>query len=102
MALPVLNAEQRAEALRKAAAARSARSAALDRVRKGGLSLAAVLNGDEPALKRAYVRQVLQALPGVGKITAEKAISEIGISADRRVGGLGANQRAALAERFAA
>ena len=102
MALPVMTAEQRAEALRKAAVARSARSAALDRVRRGDLTLAAVLSGEEPALLRAYVRQVLTALPGVGKLTAERAISEAGIAPDRRVAGLGANQRRTLAERFAA
>lgn len=102
MALPTLTAEQRTEALRKAIEARAAKSAALAKVRQGHLTLAAVLNGDEPALLRAYVRQVLEALPGVGKVTAERAISEIGIDPDRRVRGLGTNQRAALAERFAA
>ncbi len=102
MALPVMTAEQRTEALRKAAEARAARSAALAKVRQGHLTLTAVLDGEEPALQRAYVRQVLCALPGVGKVTAEKAITTLGIDPDRRVKGLGPNQRKALAERFAA
>ena len=102
MALPVMTAEQRADALRKAAEARAARSAAMNRVRHGNLTLAAVLDGQEPALQRAYVRQVLCALPGVGKVTAGKVITELGIDPDRRVKGLGPVQRAALAERFTA
>jgi hypothetical protein len=96
-----MTAEQRTEALRKAAEARAARSAALAKVRQGHLTLTAVLDGQEPALQRAYVRQVLCALPGVGKVTAERAIAEAGIDPDRRVKGLGPNQRKALAERFA-
>ena len=102
MSLPVMTPEMRAEALRKAAESRKARSAALDKVRRGDLSVAAVLEDREPALLKARVRQLLCALPGVGKATTEKVLGELGIDPERRVNGLGPKQRAALAERFAA
>ena len=102
MALPVMTPEMRAEALRKAAESRAARAAALARVRRGDLSVPAVLEDKEPALLKARVRQLLCAVPGVGTVTAEKVLGELGIDPDRRVAGLGPKQRAALAERFAA
>jgi hypothetical protein len=102
MALPVMTPEMRELALAKAAAARKERSAALGELTAGKLQLTAVLDGEEPRLQRAYVRQVLCALPGVGKVTTEKAMAEVGIDHDRRVKGLGPRQRTALAEHFAA
>ena len=102
MALPIMTPEMREVALAKAAAARRERSAALAEMTAGRLTLSAVLDGEEPRLQRAYVRQVLCALPGVGKVTTEKALAALGIDRDRRVKGLGPNQRRALAERFAA
>ena len=102
MALPTLTPEQREQALRKAAAARKARAAALDELRKGEVTLAVVLDSQDSPLQRAYVRQVLRALPGVGDVTADKALATIGIDSKRRVAGLGKVQRAALATQFAA
>ena len=46
------------------------------------------------------VAALLEALPGVGKVRAKAVMEEIGISETRRVRGLGANQTAALIERF--
>lgn len=102
MSLPVMTPEVREAALRKAAESRKARAEALARVRRGDLSVAAVLDDKEPVLLKARVRQLLCAVPGVGKVTTEKVLGELGIDPDRRVAGLGPRQRAALAERFAA
>jgi predicted flap endonuclease-1-like 5' DNA nuclease len=102
MSLPVMTPEQRAEALRKAADARKARAGALDEIRKGTATLPAVLADENSPLQRAKVRQVLRAIPGVGGVTADKVMAEVGIDPSRRVAGLGKNQRAALAEHFAA
>ena len=102
MPVPTMTPEQREQALAKAAAARKARSEALAELRHGKITLATILAGEEARLQRAYVRQVLRAIPGVGDVTADKALAEVGIDAKRRVAGLGPNQRAALAERFAA
>jgi len=102
MALPTMTPEQREQALRAAAAARQERAAALGELRHGKVTLAAVLADQDSPLQRAKVRQVLRALPGVGDVTADKVLAEVGIDSRRRVAGLGRNQRAALAERFAA
>jgi ribosomal protein S13 len=46
------------------------------------------------------VSAVLESLPGVGKVRAQKLMEELDISASRRVRGLGAKQRAQLLDRF--
>ena len=102
MSLPVLTPEMRAEALRKAAESRKARAAALAKVRHGHVTVAAVLGDEESPLRKARVRQLLCALPGIGTVTAVKVLGELGIDPERRVSGLGPRQRTALAERFAA
>ena len=102
MALPTLTPEQRDEALRKAAETRKARAEALAAMRKGTVTLADVLADLDSPLQRAKVSQVLRAIPGVGVVTADKVLTEVGIDGKRRVAGLGQRQRAALAERFAA
>ena len=99
--LPVQTPEARAAALEKAKAAGRARADAKAELTAGTLSLAAVVTGQDSRLQRAYVRQVLEALPGVGKVRAAAVMEELGIDAKRRVSGLGPVQRAALAERFA-
>jgi ribosomal protein S13 len=46
------------------------------------------------------VSAVLESLPGVGKVRAQKLMEELDISASRRIRGLGAKQRAQLLDRF--
>ena len=48
------------------------------------------------------VSAVLESMPGVGKVRAQRIMEKIGISASRRVRGLGTHQRAALAARVRA
>lgn len=102
MSLPVLTPEMRAVALEKAAAARRERSAALAEVKKGALPVATVLAGEDPRLQRAKVRQVLLAVPGIGAVKADRLLKDAGVDPSRRVAGLGANQRKALADLLAA
>ena len=102
MALPVMTPEQREQALAKAAVARREKKAALDELAAGKLTLADALAGEDPRLHRVKVHRVLTALPGVGKATADKALSLAGVAEGRRVKGLGDRQRKALAEHFAA
>ena len=100
MALPSLSPEQRAEALQKAAAARRARADLKDRLKRGDVTLAEVIRaaeGDE-AVGRMRVSAVLEALPGIGKVRAERLMRELRISESRRIRGLGENQRRALLE----
>ena len=102
MALPPLTPEQRAAALDKAAAARRARAALKVRLKSSGTSLADVLASGETdeAIGKMKVVAVLEAMPGVGKVRAQKIMERLEISPSRRVRGLGAKQREALVKEF--
>ena len=101
--LPTLTPEQRAAALEKAAVARRRRAEVKNRLKHSDASLTAVLDdGDNDAvIGKMRVSAVLEAMPGVGKVRAQRIMEKLGISPTRRVRGLGANQRAALAREFA-
>ena len=103
MALPPLTPEQRAAALEKAAAARRARADLKYRLKHSGASLADVLASGETvdAIGKMKVSAVLESMPGVGKVRAQRIMDRLGIASTRRVRGLGANQRAALVREFA-
>ena len=98
---PALSAEQRAQALRQAAAVRADRSQAKAELKAGKLSLTALLDraANEQALASMRVSALLAALPGYGKVRAAALLDELGIASTRRVRGLGARQRAALLAR---
>ncbi len=101
MALPQLSPEQRAEALAKAAAARTERAAIRDQLKSGELSVADILARDEePVIARMKVSALLESLPGLGKAKAAKIMAELEISESRRVKGLGVRQRDELLERL--
>jgi hypothetical protein len=95
-----LTPEQRAAALEKAAAARAARAEIKARLKMGTMSLAEALESDDDNVGRLKVVAVLESLPGVGKVKARRTMEEIGIADNRRVQGLGAQQRQALLEQF--
>src|SRR5690606_41639048 len=59
----------------------------------------AVAEEDE-AVAKMRVSELLESLPGVGKVKARAIMADIGIADSRRVRGLGAHQLAALLERF--
>lgn len=102
MALPTLTPEQRAQALEKAAAARRERAEVKNRLKYSQGSLADVVREGQSndVVGKMKVSALLEALPGVGKVRARQIMSELGISETRRVRGLGANQIAALVQRF--
>lgn len=101
MATPELTVEQRAEALVKATAVRSARRVFKETLSKGEISLAdAIVRAKaDDALAGIRVHDLLQCLPGVGPKRASVLMEEIGISSARRVRGLGAHQVEALLTR---
>jgi hypothetical protein len=102
MPLPVLNEEQRRQALQKAAEARRRRAEVKAELKSGKRTLSDILNdqgGD--TVGKMKVSTVLESLPGVGKVRARKLMEKLDISASRRVRGLGAKQRGALLEEFA-
>ena len=104
MALPDLTPEQRAAALEKAAAARRARAELKVLLKARGTSLADVLATGETdeAVGKMKVLAVLEAMPGVGKIKAQRIMERLEISPSRRVRGLGVKQREALQREFGA
>ncbi|GAA5229650.1 integration host factor, actinobacterial type [Arthrobacter cryoconiti] len=100
MSLPSLTAQERAAALEKAVAARTIRSDIKSGLKTGSVSVADVIGAasEEPALGRLKVTDLLEALPGIGKVRATLIMSELGIAPTRRVRGLGVHQRRALVE----
>ena len=103
MALPpALSPEQRQAALEKAAIARRARAELKERLKMGSITLAELLQEAErdETVGKTKVLAALEALPGVGKVKARRAMEDIGIAETRRVQGLGAQQRAKLLDEF--
>ncbi|WP_130812008.1 integration host factor, actinobacterial type [Olsenella sp. Marseille-P4559] len=98
MALPQLTDEQRKEALEKAAKARHERAELREKIKSGKVTLEEVLDSDDPIANRMKVSALIESLPGYGKAKAAKIMDELGISATRRVKGLGARQREQLIE----
>jgi hypothetical protein len=98
-----LTPEQRAAALDKAAAARRARAELREQLKQSKITLAEVFTAGErdEAIGKMRVSAVLESMPGVGKIRAQRIMERLSISASRRVRGLGAHQRSALEREFA-
>jgi hypothetical protein len=99
---PARSPEDIAAALQKAAAARAAMAEAKAKLKMGQLTLADALDqaGSDPAIGKLKVTALLQSLPGVGKVKARDIMTELDIAENRRVQGLGAQQRKALLERL--
>lgn len=102
--LPILTPEQRTAALRKAAEARKARAELKDKLKHSGTSLSDVLTSGETdeIVGKMKVLAVLESMPGVGKVRAQRIMQKLDISPSRRVRGLGTKQRNALEREFAA
>lgn len=100
MSLRPLTAQQRAEALSKAAAARAARATAKERLKNGEITAAELLAaaGEDDALARMKVVELLEARSGIGKVRAAAIMKQLGIAASRRLRGLGIHQRRALVD----
>ena len=93
---PQLTPEQRKNALDKAAAARAARAELKNQLKNGAVSLSEALSSTDDTVGKLKVVSLLESLPGVGKVKARKIMDEIGIADNRRVQGLGQQQKQAL------
>ena len=104
MALPPLTPEQRAAALVKAAEARRARAEIKNRLKYSQGSLGEVIKEGQAneVIGKMRVVDLLQAMPGLGKVRATQMMERLGIAESRRVRGLGTKQVAALEKEFAA
>lgn len=102
MALPPLTPEQRQAALEKAAAARRERAEVKNRLKNSGASISEVLEAGQAneVIGKMKVLDLLQSLPGMGKVKAHQTMERLGIAESRRVRGLGAKQVAALQREF--
>lgn len=102
MALPPLTPEQRQAALDKAAASRRERAEVKNRLKNSGASIVDVLREGQTneVVGKMRVVDLLQAMPGLGKVRARQVMERLGIAESRRVRGLGAKQVAALEAEF--
>ncbi|HUB68874.1 MAG TPA: integration host factor, actinobacterial type [Acidimicrobiales bacterium] len=99
---PALSPDQRQAALEKAAAVRKQRAELKDRLKMGSISLKELLDQGQhdEVIGKMKVINVLESLPGLGKVKARRAMDEVGISETRRVQGLGDQQRRKLLEKL--
>lgn len=102
MALPPLTPEQRKAALDKAASSRRERAEVKNRLKHSGGSIVEVLEQgrDNEVIGKMRVIDLLQSMPGLGKVRARQLMERLSISESRRVRGLGAKQIAALEREF--
>lgn len=102
MAVPELTTEQRRAALEKAAQVRRDRAAVKVRLKNGTAALPEIVAEGESveAIGKMRVIDLIQAMPGIGKVRARAVMERLGISESRRIRGLGANQVAALEREF--
>ncbi len=103
MALPPqLSAAERERALAVAKAARQERAQSKKLLHKGEITLADFLasTAENSVLAKMRVMELLESLPGYGKIRAQSLMEKLEISPTRRVQGLGKHQRSALLKEF--
>jgi len=102
VALPPLTPEQRQAALVKAAASRRERAEVKNRLKNSGASIVDVLRDGQvnEVVGKMRVVDLLQSMPGLGKIRARQLMERLGIAESRRVRGLGTKQVAALEREF--
>ncbi len=102
MVLPQLTPDQRRAALDKAAASRRERAEVKHRLKHSLTSIAEVLaeGARNEVVAKMRVFDLLQSMPGVGKVRAHQLMEKLKISESRRVRGLGAKQADALVAEF--
>jgi hypothetical protein len=98
MTVPERTAEQRAQALEAALAARRQRSELRTALKEGRITAAEVVRGagDDPVWSGLRVRWLLECVPGIGTVRAERIMADLRIASSRRVQGLGEHQRSGL------
>jgi DNA uptake protein ComE-like DNA-binding protein len=87
--------------LAKAAEARAARAEIKARLKMGSMTLKDALDSDDANVGKLKVVSLLESLPGVGKVKARRIMTDVDIADNRRVQGLGAQQKSKLLELLA-
>ncbi|MDO8885411.1 integration host factor, actinobacterial type [Candidatus Oleimmundimicrobium sp.] len=102
MALPQLSDADRKAALKKAVETRQKRAQLKAKIKKGNVSLSEVLNkSSDPIVGRMKVLDLLNSLPGIGKVRSQKIMEQLKISSTRRIAGLGSRQKEQLTKELA-
>jgi hypothetical protein len=100
---PQLTADERREALEKAAQARKERAELKVSLKTGVTTLEILLDRtDEKVVGSMRVADALGSMPGVGPVRAQKIMDRLAISPTRRLRGLGEKQRQSLIREFEA
>lgn len=101
--IPPLTPQQRADALTQATAARRRRAEVKHRLKQGAASLSEVIaeGAHDAAIAKLKVSELIEAMPGVGRVKAGQIMDELRIARSRRVRGLGEHQSRALIDHFA-
>ena len=99
---PQLTAEQRQQALLKAANSRKRRAEVKSKMKNGEVSIDDILllATTEDAIAKMRVKELLESLSGVGKVRAQSLMERLKISPSRRIQGLGRLQVKQLREEF--
>ena len=99
---PHLSPEARMAALAKAAQSRKRRAEIKAKIKRGEFSIDTVLEiaANEDAVAKMRVRELLEALTGVGKVRASALMQRLNISPNRRIAGLGRHQIKELRSEF--
>ncbi|HSJ28699.1 MAG TPA: integration host factor, actinobacterial type [Acidimicrobiia bacterium] len=99
---PPMSDEQRAAALERAAQARRVRAEVKELLKSGSLDFGGLLQraDEDDLIGGIKVAAVLSSMPGTGKVKAKRLMEQLGIADNRRLRGLGDNQRAALLAEF--
>ena len=99
---PQLSPEERANALAKAKFSRQVRAGVKLRIKNQDLSIAQVLEiaHNDEAIAKMRVCELVESVPGMGKIRAKALLERLNISLTRRVQGLGRHQVQSLLREF--
>lgn len=99
---PKLTDEQRKAALAKAAEARRVRAEVKELLKTGSMRITDLFDRAESddLVAGLKVESLIASMPGTGKIKAKRMMESIGIAENRRIRGLGANQKEALIAEF--
>ena len=99
---PTLSDEQRNAALEAAKIARRTRAAIKEQIRSGELKLlqAIELAATNEAVAKMRVSELLESIPGYGKVRVNAILERLGISQGRRIQGLGVLQLQKLKKEF--
>ena len=99
---PKLTDEQRKAALEKAAEARRVRAEVKELLKTGSLRISELFERAETdeLVAGLKVESLVASMPGIGKIKAKRLMESIGIAENRRIRGLGVNQKEALLAEF--